>query len=117
MTAYGSALTHLSSVCVCVCVCVAVVQQLTEGGVCVADGQDGPAAPRLPAEDPHQDRQGNRLPPPPRWPTRLMNIDELLRISITLFHVARLFIYEYTHKYIYILITRSNKLLSMFVFF
>ena len=100
-------LSHTFLLCVCVCVCVAVVQQLSEGGVCVADGQDGPAAPRLPAEDPHQDRQGNRLPPPPRWPTRLMNIDELLRfktevrISITLFHGDGLFIYKYMHKYMY----------------
>lgn len=35
-----------------------MVQRLHQGGVCLADGPPGPAAPRVPAENTHQDREG-----------------------------------------------------------
>lgn len=38
----------------------AMVHRLHEGGVCLADGQTGPAAPHLPAENTHQDREGKQ---------------------------------------------------------
>lgn len=37
-----------------------MVHRLHEGGVCLADGQTGPAAPHVPAENTHQDREGKQ---------------------------------------------------------
>lgn len=41
------------------CVYAAMVHGLHEGGVCLADGPTGPAAPHLPAENTHQGCEGN----------------------------------------------------------
>lgn len=38
-----------------------MVHQLHEGGVCLADRQTGPAAPHVPAENTHQDREGKQM--------------------------------------------------------
>ena len=44
---------------VCQCVFTAMVHKLHEGCLCVAHRQTRPAAPHVPVENTHQDRQGN----------------------------------------------------------
>lgn len=39
----------------------AMVHRLHEGGVRLADGQTGPAAPHVPAENTHQNREGKEM--------------------------------------------------------
>lgn len=51
-------LCYCGSMKVCVCVCAAVVLHLHAGGVCVADGQTGPAASQLPAADADHSGEG-----------------------------------------------------------